>query len=75
LAKTTYFNFFSPFLEVGYCKFFGVEFWLTITLIFFKKFNLEKTTYLSSFFSSLFRSWLLQILLGLLNFGEISSKN
>jgi hypothetical protein len=51
LAKTTYLNYFSPSLEVGYSKLFGVEFWLT-TLVFFK-FNLAKTTYLNYFSSSI----------------------
>jgi hypothetical protein len=37
LAKTTYLIHFSPVLEVAYSKFYGVEFWLTTALIFFKK--------------------------------------
>jgi len=35
LAKATYFLKIPPFLEVGYSKNFGVEFWLTTTLVFF----------------------------------------
>jgi hypothetical protein len=48
-GKNNIFNFFSPFLDVGHSKFFGVEFWLTTILNFFKKINLAKKTYLNFF--------------------------
>jgi hypothetical protein len=62
LAKKTYLNYFSPSLEVGYYNFFGVEFWLTTTLV-FKKIQFGKKNIFKLFFS-LFRSWLLQIVWG-----------
>jgi hypothetical protein len=49
LAKKTYLKKIPPFLEVGYSQNFGVEFWLTTTLV-FKKIQFGKNNILNFFF-------------------------